>query len=84
MQDTSTDSAPLRPGCVVCSKAWSEEWSERQRIPGLVPVDRATIMREHPGRGYLAVVHCHGADAIVEFGAETPSDNKIRSAKAFG
>lgn len=72
-------SAALRPVCVPCSAAWAKEHA----LPAVVPVERALIMRETPGRGYLAVVHCHGAVAIIAFGTETPSDNKIRSTRAF-
>jgi hypothetical protein len=71
--------APLLPACVVCSR----EWSAKHALPAVVPVTSALLMREAFGRGYLAIVHCHGASCIVELGTETPSDNKIRTARAF-
>jgi hypothetical protein len=46
-------------------------------------VERALIMCERPGRGYLAIVECHGASDVVELGSETPSDGKVRTARAF-
>lgn len=73
------ESAPLRPACVQCSA----KWAKKHALPAIVPVQRALIMCEKPGRGYIAVVECHGASAVVELGQETPSDNKIRTARAF-
>ncbi len=81
-----SSSSPLRPVCGVCSARWQQRMSS---AIGIVPVERATIMREHPGRGYLAVVGCsHGGTveeqtAIVEFGADTPRDERIRSTVVF-
>lgn len=73
--------APLTPTCVPCSLAWRETHTDG--LPGTVPVERALVMRETPGRGYLAIVHCHGKSAVVELGSETPSDAKVRTARAF-
>ena len=80
------DSAPLHPACVQCSKAWAAKHTDA--LPATVPVEKALILRPTPARGYLAIVECrHGGQVVkkevVELGLETPTDNQIRSARAF-
>ena len=77
MVDVS-DSGALKPACVPCTR----DWTQKHSLPGLVPVDRALVYRGADG-AYRAVCHCHGATCVVELGLETPSDNKIRTARAF-
>jgi len=75
----SSEPAPLVPACAVCAREWSRA---NYDLPAIVPVKRALIHRAANGR-YLAVVHCHGQTETVDLGEEMPSDDRIRTTKAF-
>ncbi len=68
-----------RPACAVCSV----EYTRRMGVPSRCIVDRALIMREPTGRGYLAIVHCHDASELVVFGDELPTNAAIAARVAF-
>ena len=65
-----------RPTCVTCSRIWHGKTG----LPARCIVERALIMRVE--RGYIAIVHCHGASAILELG-ETTTELAIASRYVF-
>ncbi len=68
------------PSCAPCSAEWSKQ---HFHVPGRVRVDRSLLIRDLVGRRYLAVVHCHGASELVDFGEELPTNRAIAARVAF-
>lgn len=67
------------PRCHVCK----EEWNRAHFVPGATLVAKLIVMREHPGRGYLAIVHCHGSSEVIELGTDLPTERALSLVVAF-
>lgn len=70
---------PLAPQCVACSLAHTA----RLGMPANVAAERALVLRDLSLNIYRMVVHCHGQTQLVDFGAETPTEHRIRTTRVF-